>query len=161
MTDRIEILQTIAVFGGLQRDTLQFLLDRTRRVSVAAGDWFFRENDTGSTFYVLEQGEVTITRHWQGSDYELSRRGEGDCFGEMSLIDLYPRSASVQALTDCRAIELSNAELYELYQHDLEQFTLIQMNIGRELSRRLREATGALFEARFTAHEGLPADYPA
>jgi CRP-like cAMP-binding protein len=63
----------------------------------------------------------------------------------MSLIDLGRRSASVFALSDCKAIELTSTSLLELYEHHLEQFALIQMNISRELSRRLRIADEALF----------------
>lgn len=68
----------------------------------------------------------------------LRELGPGDCFGEMAMIDFAPRSASVQALAPCRAFALSIARLHRLYEQDLEQFALIQMNLSRELSRRLR-----------------------
>jgi hypothetical protein len=48
-------------------------------------------------------------------------------------------------MTDCKAIELKHASIFRLYQEDLEQFALIQMNISRELSRRLRVADETLF----------------
>jgi CRP/FNR family cyclic AMP-dependent transcriptional regulator len=67
----------------------------------------------------------------------LQYLARGDCFGEMALIDLNPRSASVVAVEDCIALEISHQALYVLYEHYLEQFTLIQMNL-REVSRRLR-----------------------
>ena len=72
----------------------------------------------------------------------------GDCFGEMALMDLFPRSASIRALADCTAIELTPDDLMRLYEHDLEQFTLVQMNIGREVCRRLRATDELLFRAR-------------
>jgi CRP-like cAMP-binding protein len=56
----------------------------------------------------------------------------------MTLIDLNPRSASVLALEPCLALELSNQTLFLLYETHLEQFALIQMNLLREVSRRLR-----------------------
>jgi len=64
----------------------------------------------------------------------------------MSLIDLFPRSTSVRAQKPCTAIEISSDALYEIYKRDLEQFALIQMNIAREISRRLRGADERLFE---------------
>jgi CRP-like cAMP-binding protein len=73
--------------------------------------------------------------------------GQGDCFGEMALIDFCPRSASVRALEDSRAIELSATSLQQLYEKDPAQFTMIYMNLGRELSRRLREVNDLLFRA--------------
>jgi CRP-like cAMP-binding protein len=65
----------------------------------------------------------------------------------MALLDLCPRSASVRAVEDCSAIELSSANLYRLFERDVEQFALIQMNIGREMSRRLRITDDLLFRA--------------
>ena len=54
-------------------------------------------------------------------------------------MDLLPRSASVRAVEDCTAIRLSAANLYQVYEQDLKQFALIQMNMGREVTRRLRK----------------------
>ena len=61
-------------------------------------------------------------------------------------MDLSPRSASVRAVEDCTAIRISAANLYKLYEQDPKQFALIQMNMGREVSRRLREADDRLFK---------------
>jgi CRP/FNR family cyclic AMP-dependent transcriptional regulator len=66
----------------------------------------------------------------------------------MALMDLQPRSASVRADTDCLAIELAAADLMRLYEHDVEQFALIQMNMGREVCRRLRYTDELLFHFR-------------
>jgi CRP-like cAMP-binding protein len=98
--------------------------------------------------FVLEAGKAAVVRHWEGHQYLLSELGKGDCFGEMSILDLRHRSASVLAVEPCRAIELSSANLYALYKKDLEQFTVIQMNIGRQISRRLRDADDRMFRAK-------------
>ncbi|MDQ7011594.1 MAG: Crp/Fnr family transcriptional regulator [Mariprofundaceae bacterium] len=144
---RLDLLQGMPVFGGIREDALEFLLARSPVVKVAAGDYFFREGDEGHAMFVLEEGKAAVLKNWQGQEHALKYMERGDCFGEMALIDLYPRSASVRAVEDCTAIELGNAVLLELYEKDLEQFTMIQMNIGRELSRRLRKADQHLFHA--------------
>ena len=82
---------------------------------------------------------------WNGQQHVLRHLQRGDCFGEMALIDLFPRSASVRAVTPCTAIQLSTASFQKIYEMDLEQFAIIQMNIGREISRRLRVADEQLF----------------
>jgi len=66
-------------------------------------------------------------------------------------MDLFPRSASVRAAQTCTAIELSTGIFFQIYEKDLEQFALMQMNIGREVSRRLRVADERLFRARIEA----------
>ena len=68
------------------------------------------------------------------------------CFGEMSLMAMTTRSASVLAECDTSAFTICSAALLDLFQHNLEQLTLLQMNLGREVSRRLREADERLFE---------------
>jgi CRP-like cAMP-binding protein len=95
--------------------------------------------------FVLQSGHVAVVKQWHGQSLRLHELDAGDCFGEMALMDLLPRSASVRAETDCQAIELSLVDLLRLYEHDVEQFALIQMNLGREVCRRLRATDELLF----------------
>jgi CRP/FNR family cyclic AMP-dependent transcriptional regulator len=144
---QLRMLQNVPIFGGVREDILELLLEGAAEISLAKGDYLFVENDSGDTMYVLEEGEVGVLKLWNKVYYQLNCLSAGDCVGEMSLIDLGRRSASVLALTDCRAIELTNAQLLKVYEKDIEQFALIQMNIGRELSRRLRIANDTVFRA--------------
>ena len=141
----IELLKQMPVFGGIRNDMLQFLLDRSPIVAVRRDEFFFREGDAAQSMFVLESGAVAILKLWKGEQRLLRRLERGDCFGEMALMEMMSRSASVLAVEDCTAIELSVASLFDLYGKDLEQFTLIQMNMGREVSRRLRVADERLF----------------
>ena len=69
----------------------------------------------------------------------------------MALFDFFPRSASAIATLPSEVIEITSANLLEVYQQDLEQFAMIQMNMGREVTRRLRKADDQLFQQRFNA----------
>lgn len=149
---RIELLQRMPIFGGIRADVLRFLLELCPAVAVPAQTYFFRERDEADAMFVLEAGRVAVLKSWQGKEFLLHTLGRGDCFGEMALMDLLPRSASVRALEDCAAIKLSAASLYKVYERDLGQFAMIQMNMGREVSRRLREADDRLFRAKM----GMP-----
>lgn len=151
---RLALLQNMPIFGGIRDDILQFLLDRSPAIAVTKGQFFFREGDAANAMFVLEQGTVAILKTWKGREYLLHNLKGGDCFGEMSLIDLMPRSASVLATEDSSSIEISGTTLYQLYKEDLEQLTLIYMNMGREVSRRLREMDERLFQAKI---EAIPA----
>jgi CRP-like cAMP-binding protein len=150
---RIELLQRMPVFGGIRADILEFLLPLCPIVAARAGEFYFRENDAADSMFVLDAGKVEVLKSWRNGEYLLHTLGRGDCFGEMALMDLMPRSASVRAIEDCRAIQISAANLYRVYERDLEQFAMIQMNMGREVSRRLREADERLFRAKM----GMPA----
>ncbi len=148
---RIELLQRMPIFGGIQADTLESLLGLCPIDEVRANEYFFRENDAADAMFVLETGKVAVLKSWKGGDHLLRTLERGDCFGEMALIDLQPRSASVRAIEDCKAIRLSSANLYKLYEQSVEQFAMIQMNLGREISRRLRDADERLFRTRMGA----------
>ena len=137
-SSRIALLQQMPLFGGISEGALQLLLDVSRDVRVKAGGYFFREGEPGESMFVLESGTVEVRKKAPQGSLVLSRLGPGDFFGEMALIDLAPRSAAVQALGDCSGFEIFAAGLHRLYERDLEQFALIQMNMARELSRRLR-----------------------
>jgi CRP-like cAMP-binding protein len=143
--ERLRMLQNMPIFGGIRQDILELLLEDAAEISLAEGGFLFLENDPSDAMYVLEKGQVAILKRWNKIYYRLSYLNAGDCIGEMSLIDLGRRSASVLAMTECKAIELKHALIFRLYQEDLEQFALIQMNISRELSRRLRVADETLF----------------
>jgi CRP/FNR family transcriptional regulator, cyclic AMP receptor protein len=158
---RIRLLQGMSIFGGMSPAALSLVLERSAAVAVPEGDYFFREGDRGASTYALEQGRVAILKRWHGAEWELHQLRPGDCFGEVALVDFGPRSASVRALEDCRALEIAPPLLRALRDLDLEQFTLIYMNMARELSRRLRAADARLFrlgvEAGDVAGWGAPA----
>ncbi|MEO8278421.1 MAG: cyclic nucleotide-binding domain-containing protein [Ideonella sp.] len=144
------------IFGAIRDDVLAFLLDHAEHRQRTRGEAFFREGDPGDRMFVLESGRASVVKGWQGSAVLLHDLEAGDCFGEMALMDLFPRSASVIALADCSAIELTPQSLADLFERDVEQFALIQMNIGREVCRRLRAADDRLFRIRM----GEPVDAP-
>lgn len=154
---RIELLQGMAFFGGVTPEVLDLLLERVKPVSVATGEYFFREGDHGASAFVLESGCVSVVKTWQERGYLLRHLRAGDCFGEVALMDFCPRSASVRADEECRAIELSTLDLQQVARHNTEQFAMIYMNIGRELSRRLRAADDRAFANAVEVGEIAPA----
>jgi CRP-like cAMP-binding protein len=147
------MLQQMPIFGGVEEATLEFILQNSEIVEVDSGNFFFREGDQDNAIYILEQGSVAIFRFWNKQRYKLRELGVGDCFGEMALMDFQPRSAEVVATEDCRAIQITAPQLALLYERDPEQYTMIYMNLGREVCRRLREADRRLFINDITESE--------
>jgi CRP-like cAMP-binding protein len=147
MPDRLELMSAMPVFGGLDAEALDLMTNRGRSVTLDVGQHFFREGDETQAMYVLLTGRVEIYKSWQGESKLLRWMEAGDCFGEMALIDLFPRSASALATEHCEALEITPPVLREVYAHNPEQFTLMQMNMSREISRRLRRVDELLFRA--------------
>ncbi|QDV40744.1 cAMP-activated global transcriptional regulator CRP [Stieleria neptunia] len=145
LIDQTELIQQTPVCGGLRKETLQLILSQSEELEVAAGEFFFREGDAGDCLYVIQSGTAIVQRTWQGNAIVLARIQPGDCFGEMSLIDLQRRFAGVKAETDCSVIRVPYTALMRLCQVDMEQYAMVMMNLGREVSRRLRIAGERLF----------------
>ena len=149
---RITALQRVPIFGAISEEVIASLLERATIVARAGGEYFFEQGDSGTSAFVLERGEVSILRRHDDKEYALRPLGTGDCFGEVSLLDFGGRSASVKAISDCQAIELTAMDILSVKSIDSQQFAMIYMNLGREVGRRLREADERLFKARFSEH---------
>ena len=149
---RIRLLQGMPVFGALRADTLELILERSTETAVPAGEYFFHESSEANGFFVLQSGRVLVLRRRGEVEIPFGELNVGDCFGEMAIVECRDRNASVRALEDSVALEIPLTALHDLYESDLEQFALIQMNLARELSRRLRDAAEQIFEAKLNAH---------
>jgi CRP-like cAMP-binding protein len=141
-----EFLLGIPLFGGLPDGAMDQLLALMQTRRHAEGECICQEGDPGKEMFVVVSGEVEVKKCVgpDGRETTLAKLRVGDCFGEMSLIDVQPRSASVLALKDTELYVVSNMDLYQLYQSDLPAYTFLVQNICRELSRRLRRADRAI-----------------
>jgi CRP/FNR family cyclic AMP-dependent transcriptional regulator len=155
---RIEVLRATAMFGALSDEAIGFLLERAKPHRVAAGTYFFEQGERGGSAFLLERGHASVIKTSIGHEHKLRELGPGDCFGEVALLDFGPRSASVRADDACEALEWTAIDLHRLGEQYPEQFTLIYMNLGRELSRRLRDADERLFRARFQSTDARVAN---
>jgi CRP/FNR family cyclic AMP-dependent transcriptional regulator len=134
-----DLLRRYSLFGGLIDSQLERLVARVTLSEVAAGAVIMREGDKGDQLYCLVSGEVEVRR----GDRVLVRLGAGETLGEMELIDMIPRSATVVALTPCSLVALARRDILALQREDLPAFTLVIMNLARDLSRRLRQMDAA------------------
>ncbi len=110
-----------------------------------AGEVVFREGEEARDMFVVLSGEIEVLkRSKRGVDARVALLGPGDWFGEMSILDVQPRSATVRALAPSRLLRITSADLDALYRFDVKAYSLIVLNLARELSRRLRVADGIL-----------------
>ena len=98
----------------------------------SAGETIFKLGDAGSTMFILVEGEVEVAY----DDERSVRLGPGESFGEMSLIDKRPRSATVTAVTDVTLSPIGQGTFLVLVQ-DTPYFAL---EVMQSLSDRLRRA---------------------
>jgi CRP-like cAMP-binding protein len=100
----------------------------------AAGENIIVEGDRNDRIRFILEGKVAIIR----GGVILNELGEGETFGEMEVLDVMPSVASVRALAPTRVATISNKMLRDVYKMDAGIFSLVIMNLARDLSRRLR-----------------------
>ena len=140
-----ESLREIGLFGALSDEVLHDLATALPVELIPPGDAVFREGDQAREMFVVLGGECEVLKRGKrGGEARVALLGTGDWFGEMSILDVQPRSASVIAVAPTRLLRITSEALDALYRRDLKSYSLIVLNISRELSRRLRVADGII-----------------
>ncbi|MCS6781697.1 MAG: cyclic nucleotide-binding domain-containing protein [Gloeomargarita sp. SKYBB_i_bin120] len=131
LTDRLMFLREVPIFRGIDDyDFLRDLAVEMVELRFQAGETIFERGDVGQLLYILSEGQVKI----HIGDVELARLEAGAYFGEMSLFDSEPRSASVTALTPCTCLCLSHSQMQEAILNN----PAIALNIIQNLCQRIR-----------------------
>ncbi len=147
VADLLEWLPTIPIFGGLEVPTLERIIGLLGEHHFKPDEEICRQGDSGRAMFLVREGQVLVCRDGtDGHRVKMVRMGPGEFFGEMTLIDIQKRSASVLAAQPSTLYSLGNRDLYELYQHDVAGYVMVLQNICRELSRRLRVTNARLQE---------------
>ncbi len=140
------------LFLGMQEEELHLLAALAEAHRYGPGEVIFHEGDAGRCLYLIAEGEVeilqagpdgasattTVLRAWD-SESPLLSQYEGDFFGEMSVVDSEPRSATARALSPLVVYTLDADDLRCLAIEHPTTFLVLIMNIARILSRRLRQ----------------------
>lgn len=146
-TDGKERLREIGLFGGLSDEVLEQLATSLEVLTLEPGGVVFKEGDNGREMFVLLEGEIEILKHSKsGRETRVALLGPNDWFGEMSILDVMPRSATVRTLSPSRVLRITAHDWDALYRRDLRSYSLLVLNIAREMSRRLRVVDGLLAE---------------
>lgn len=133
-----DCLSQFRLFAGFKREELEALVVLCEEENHQAGDRIFEQGSTGLCMYVILKGSVRVVHDSDGQSVELAVLKEGDFFGELSLIDDEPRSASVIALEDCQLLVVTRMVVGVLA--GIKPGAAIQLlaAIGRSLVKRLR-----------------------
>jgi CRP/FNR family cyclic AMP-dependent transcriptional regulator len=136
-----DFLARTPFFAGLWDRGLEWVAQTLVERAYPAGAVVFAEGEDGGSMYVVKSGRLVAR---QGRCTELMQLGAGDFCGEMTLIAMQPRPYSVVVEEAAVLYELTNRDLYRLYQQDVKAYVLILQNLNRELCRRLRHASNRI-----------------
>lgn len=128
-------------FGGLSDASLDLLISMLVERRVDAGVTVVAEGEPGRSMFVVHSGALAVDkRGGSGRVIRMAGLGPGDFFGEMTLIEMQNRSATVVAERPTVLYELTARNLYAYYKADIHAYVMVMQNINRELCRRLRRA---------------------
>lgn len=119
-------------------DTLSLFQNEREIRTVAAGETLFVEGESGSTAFVVLEGEMQI----EVQGHEVETLGPGEIFGEMAIITEEPRSATARALVECRLAVLDGRRFQFLVQQT-PRFALHLMKVMADRLRRTSRLTPA------------------
>lgn len=135
----LEILTQIDLFSGLPTTHLRRIVDIGLEEQYKSSATIFSEGEPGDKFYLIVEGAVRISRIVPGMGEEaLAVLRAGQYFGEMSLIDDAPRSATAMCHEKCRLFVVNRRDLEDLLFVDRDLAYELLWNWVRTLSRRLR-----------------------
>lgn len=134
--ERLLFVRAVPIFQELRDDFLVRVASVMDELSFPADYTIVTQGEEGRSLYIVVSGLVRV----HTGDRDLARLNQGDCFGEMSLFDAEPRSASVTTLETCECLMLTQLQLYDA----IDETPGIAINIIRLLSRRIRELNNKL-----------------
>jgi CRP-like cAMP-binding protein len=133
------------LFGALSDEVLEHLAKNLQQRREPPGATIFQEGDSAHDMFIVLDGEVEVLKKSRrGRVQRVAILGPSDAFGEMSIIDVQPRSATVRALAPTRLLRIAAEDLDALYRHDVKSYAIVVLNVARDLSRRLRVTDGLL-----------------
>ncbi|MBU9762595.1 Crp/Fnr family transcriptional regulator [Mycobacterium sp. TNTM28] len=142
-----EVLARAGIFQGVSPDAVAALVRQLEPVTFRRGEVVFVEGEPGDTLYIITAGKVKIGRKSaDGRDSLITLMGPSDMFGELAIFDPGPRTSSVTALTEVKAVVMTRTVLRSWIADRPE----IAEQLLRVLARRLRRTNDNLSDLIFT-----------
>lgn len=141
------VVQQAPLFSELSPEDARALVDSMEETQLPRGEVLFHEGDSGDRVYVEIEGKVKLGRHASdGRENLLAILGPGQMFGELSLFDPGPRSATVTAVTDSVLLGLSQERLLSW----LDGRPVVAHGLLAQLAGRLRRANDIVADLVFS-----------
>jgi CRP-like cAMP-binding protein len=153
-----EFLSKHSMFGGLSDAELLVIKPFLEEQSFEAQETILAQGQPNNKVHFIVEGEVAIVRQSETNKKQsriITTLKSGDSFGEMELIDVECCAATVITTAATTIISLSNRDLYKISQNNLKIYTMLILNLARDISRRLRSADEmlAMVKSRATMND--------
>ncbi len=143
MTEKITVeqLSNFQLFSRLSEEEMESLIDLLETEKYKAGDFVFKENEEGSSMFLIVEGSVDIRKtidEEKGTDKSLAILPKGEFFGEMSLLTGESRSASVKVVEKSLLVKISRRRFISLMSKNPKMAAMLLGGLVSFISVRLR-----------------------
>lgn len=130
LVEKVLLLKSTDIFSGTEEQELIDIAHIMEDIELEEGVVIFDKGEVGKSMYLIYKGLVRV----HDGDHEFAKLGESEIFGELSVLDAEPRSASVTTLSECGFLKLDQEPLFEVLRSNPKILT----GILHTLCRRLR-----------------------
>ena len=131
------ILKGVTIFSGFGEGDLEYIRENCDLLEARIGEVVLEEGTPATEILIILKGRVTIVLNLEEEPIELIEFGPGSCIGETSVIGIQKHSASAVIIEDTILMVLKRQVLMQLFNDNKALFSLLILNIARELARRL------------------------
>jgi len=143
-------MKNIEIFKYLSPEESERVLNDVTEVRLGTGETVFEAGSAGNEMYIIKSGRIKVYRVFDDNEIAIA----GAEFGEMSLIDEYPRSASATALEDCILLALPRATFKQILERDPPVGVKLLLAVAEVFSKRMRK-TDKLLETYHLVNKAL------
>ena|SRR5215813_12870899 len=129
--DKIAFLQNVPLFVGMTSQELMDVAEIAKEVNYSPDTTIIREDDIGDYMFILVEGEVIVHR----GNIQIGKLRSREFFGEISIIDRGPRSASVTTRSNCQLLQIDQKDFWQI----LLAHNSLAISMVKVLAQRLRQ----------------------
>jgi CRP-like cAMP-binding protein len=144
LSNEVELLRRVPLFSGIEPSRLKLLAYTSDVVTYHPDQVLVRAGDIGDAAYVIIQGDAEVSVATDKGDIPVARLRDGDFLGEIAILCDTPRTATVTARSEVKALRIRKEPFFEL----LKQFPEMAIEMMRLLAERLTRTTAELVEAQ-------------
>lgn len=143
-----DILKSVSIFSGLDQNEIHRVAEICTERCYHEGEIIFIEHTEGDELFVILEGEVSISLELTSEEdaMPLVSLRNGDVFGELSVVDDSPRSATARASSSCRTLVIDKKAFDSLMEIDHDLGFKVMRNLARLVSKRVRNANQKILD---------------
>ena len=144
LSNEVELLRRVPLFSGIDPSKLKLLAYTSDVVTYRSGQVLFRKGDVGDAAYVIINGDAEVSVPAGSEDIVVAQLHDGDFLGEIAILCDTPRTATITAKGELKALRIRKEPFFQL----LHQFPEMAVEMTRLLAERLTKTTAELVEAQ-------------